>query len=166
MKVWNQEKELWTGGKLLQRTTACVLGLILGGRDRWNSGEWMWNEKAMASAEDGRRREWWSAEEEEEGNGLKKEMTENVSCGVKWNGTELPSPLIFYLISDTLQWQNSSPIYSNLEPPSSCWWPFERFPPRWRLLQQPRTAPNGLNGLQFTAIAIEDSSFLLLPETS
>ena len=29
-----------------------------------------------------------SAEKEEEENGLKKEMTENVSCGVKWNGTE------------------------------------------------------------------------------
>ena len=28
-----------------------------------------------------------SAEEEEE-NGLKKKMTGNVSCGVKWNGTE------------------------------------------------------------------------------
>ena len=67
--MWNQEKELWIGGRILQRTITHVLGLILGGRDRWNDGEWMWNEKEMASTEDGRRRKWWSTEEEEEENG-------------------------------------------------------------------------------------------------
>ena len=58
-------------------TITRVLGLILGGRGGWNGGKVMWNEKKKASAE-----------EEEEENGLKKEMTENVSCGVKWNGME------------------------------------------------------------------------------
>ena len=44
-------------------TITRVLGLILGGRGRWNGGKVMWNEKKKASAEDGRRRDWWSAED-------------------------------------------------------------------------------------------------------
>ena len=64
MKVWNQENELWTGGRLLQMMITRVLGLILGGSGRWNGGKVMWNEKKKAVYRGCEI--WWSVEDEEE----------------------------------------------------------------------------------------------------